>query len=227
MELNYSNMPKNFKRTKNESLSNVKNTTTSKKNIYNKRPIRKGMPSDSTKYREITNLSKNEYKENKIISNQNLIKSKSIICPICGQHSFINIKNYKINLYDCKNNHRTENVLLSEFMESQKKGLSNIKCDHCITNNKNNTDKNEFYYCQNCQMNLCPKCTYIHNKEHNIVIYELIYYICLQHNYNYMYFCNACKKNLCSLCLNEHKGHDIKSFQSLNERKDDIKREMM
>ena len=184
------------------------------------------MPSDSTKYREIKNLFKIEYKENKIISNQNLKKSKSIICPICGQHSFINIKNYKINLYDCKNNHRTENVLLSEFMETQKKGLSNIKCDHCITNNKNNMDKNEFYYCLNCQMNLCPKCTYIHDKEHNIVIYEYIYYICLQHNYNYMYFCNACKKNLCSLCQNEHKGHDIKSFQSLNERKDDIKRKM-
>ena len=36
------------------------------------------------------------------------------------------IKNYKINLYDCKNGHRKENILLNEFQETQNLDLSTV-----------------------------------------------------------------------------------------------------
>ena len=44
------------------------------------------------------------YYRQKIISND-------IICPICKENILMNIKDYKINLYECKNNHKKENIL--------------------------------------------------------------------------------------------------------------------
>ena len=37
---------------------------------------------------------------------KNLIKSKEVICPICNESCKYKIENYKIKLYDCKNEHR-------------------------------------------------------------------------------------------------------------------------
>ena len=39
------------------------------------------------------------------------IVSKDIICPICKDNIFIDIKNYKIHLFECKNKHKEENIL--------------------------------------------------------------------------------------------------------------------
>ena len=186
------------------------------------------MPNDDTKYKEIpnNNISKNYYKENRINSSKNCIKIKDIICPDCGQNALINIKDYKMALYCCKNNHKNENILLSEFMETQNKGLSKIKCDKCLINNKNNSYNNEFYRCLKCRINLCFQCKNIHDKKHKIVDSQIIYYICETHNYSYINYCKKCKKNLCIACLKEHNGHEIMAFQSLYESKNYIKEEM-
>ena len=63
----------------------------------------------------------NESKENEkeIILNE-------IICPTCKKNILINIKNYKINLYDCKNGHKIENILLNEYENLQKIDFSKI-----------------------------------------------------------------------------------------------------
>ena len=45
--------------------------------------------------------------------------SKDIICPICKENSLIAIKDYKININGCKNNHQNENILLNLFEETQ------------------------------------------------------------------------------------------------------------
>ena len=55
----------------------------------------------------VYNKSNNE-KEKKIIS-------KEIICPECKENILLNIKDYKINLYECKNGHKIENILINEF----------------------------------------------------------------------------------------------------------------
>ena len=49
----------------------------------------------------------------------NKIKSKNIICPKCKENIKMDLKDYKINLYDCINGHRTDNILLNEFEETQ------------------------------------------------------------------------------------------------------------
>ena len=47
--------------------------------------------------------------------NQNIIKSPYIICPICKEHAKFEVNNYKIKIYNCKNGHISDNILLSEF----------------------------------------------------------------------------------------------------------------
>ena len=53
------------------------------------------------------------------IKENDIIKSKNIICPECKESIKMEIKDYKINLYGCKNKHRIENILLNEFEETQ------------------------------------------------------------------------------------------------------------
>ena len=65
----------------------------------------------------------------KIEEEQNNIKemeSKDIINPICKENTLIDIKDYKINLNKCKNNHKNENILLNIFEETQKIKLNEI-----------------------------------------------------------------------------------------------------
>ena len=54
---------------------------------------------------------------------------KNIVCPKCKEICFININNYKISLNNCKNKHKTENLLISEFENQQNIDLRTIKCD--------------------------------------------------------------------------------------------------
>ena len=48
------------------------------------------------------------------------IKSKVVICPICGESIRMDITNCKIKLSQCINKHTIDNILLDEFEESQK-----------------------------------------------------------------------------------------------------------
>ena len=43
-------------------------------------------------------------------------KVKEIICPTCGENCRIDIKDFKIKLYGCKNNHEINNILLEELI---------------------------------------------------------------------------------------------------------------
>ena len=60
---------------------------------------------------------------------ESLIKSKNIICPECGDNIRIEIKNFKVNSYECKNNHKINNMSLNEFEKTQIINLKNIKCN--------------------------------------------------------------------------------------------------
>ena len=83
-----------------------------------------------------------------------IIKSNNIICPKCGEISLINIKDYKINLYGCKNGHKINNILFDKFENIQNINISRIICDKCKEYNKGNTSENKFYRCNKCEMNL-------------------------------------------------------------------------
>ena len=134
-------------------------------------------------------------------------KSKEIICPKCKENIRIEIKNYKIRLYECKNGHNIENIILNEFENSQYIDESKIICNKCKENNKLNT--NIFYRCNKCKINICPICKLKHNELHNIINYEIKNYICEKHNEIYISYCNKCKKNICMICINEHDNHEI------------------
>ena len=68
--------------------------------------------------------------ENEIVE-EKIEKSKEIICPKCKENILIEIKDYKINMYDCKNKDIIENIKIKEFENTQKIDISKIICNEC------------------------------------------------------------------------------------------------
>ena len=161
----------------------------------------------------------NESKENEkeIILNE-------IICPECKENILINIKDYKINLYDCKNEHKIENISLNEYENKQKLDISKTICNKCYKNNLNISE--ELYICNDCNINLCQICKYKHNKAHNIINYNEKNYICKKHKDRYIKYCKECKENICSKCINEHNNHNIIDLLNIIPNKDELLKEM-
>ena len=156
---------------------------------------------------------------------ESLIKSKYIICPVCKENARIFINDYKIEIYECKNGHKINNISIKDFEKIQSIDESKIICNDCNKTNKSNSYENAFYICFNCKQNLCPICKSKHNKEHNIIDYEDKYFICDKHYETYSLYCNNCKKDICVICENEHSGHNSitygKIFPDINKIKEE------
>jgi hypothetical protein len=161
---------------------------------------------------------KDEENEREIILNE-------IECPECKGNILINIKDYKVNLYDCKNGHKKENILLTEYEKIQKLDLSKIICYEC-NNNRNNVYNKEFYICNECGINLCPLCKSKHDKTHNIINYNNRNYICRKHNDKYIKYCKECKEDVCFNCINEHNYHNIIELSNIIPNKEELLQEM-
>ena len=142
------------------------------------------------------------------IIEEKIEKSKDIICPKCKENILIKIKDYKINMYGCKYNDIIKDIKIKELENTQKIDISKIICNKCKKLNKGNVYKNEFYKCIECNKNICPLCKSIHNKNHIIIEYDKIKYICNKHKEKYIKYCKECKMNICKLCKKEHKNHD-------------------
>ena len=158
----------------------------------------------------------NEEDKNKI--------SKDVICPQCLESCRMNIEDYKISLFGCYKDHKTENILLKDYYKTQTIDESKITCDSCIKN-KSEVYGNKFYRCFTCNQNLCPICKCEHiNKKHKILDYELIKYKCGFHNENFISYCNNCRQNLCMLCeANHDKGHEIIDYKNIMPNVENIK----
>ena len=150
--------------------------------------------------------------------NQQLIKSKEPICPICRDNIIIKIKEYKIYLYDCKNNHIINDVLLNKY-ENTQKIIDKRLCDKCKINI---TENQEIYLCRFCNMNLCRICKVNHNSSHKIIDNEYKNFICDLHNEKYNLYCEHCKMNICRFCEISHYGHNIISYKNLISNKDTL-----
>lgn len=131
------------------------------------------------------------YESNKTKYNTSFIKSKAIICPKCGEETFLDINNYKIKLYDCKNNHNIDDISFDKFEDTQKIDISKIICNKCNEQNKAMTHYNNFYFCFTCNINLCPLCKSVHDQGHNIIDYDKKNYICNIHNESYIFILNS------------------------------------
>ena len=152
------------------------------------------------------------------IEKNNKIKSKDIICPRCGENIYMNIKDYKINLFDCNNKHKINNLLLNKFVKTQIIDLSKIICNIC-KQTKYYFYKHLLYRCLECGINICPLCKLKHDKNHKIINYDEKNYICIEHNERYIYYCPQCELNICLLCELKHKNHNISMFNRYNKNK--------
>ena len=155
------------------------------------------------------------------IKEKEIIKSKNIICPECKENIRMNINEYKIDLFKCKNGHNIKDILLNEFEETQNIDLTDIICNICKNNNKSISYDNIFYKCLTCNINICPLCKSSHDKNHIIINYDEKYYICNEHNEKYMLYCEDCNKNLCTLC-DGHKEHKRIFFVDILPKKEDL-----
>ena len=143
------------------------------------------------------------------------IMSKDIICPKCKQNIFLDMKNFKINLYGCKNKHNINDILLNKYTETQKIDLNQIICELCKNNNKGSTHQNQFFICNTCNKNICPLCKSVHNKNHYIIDYDDKNYLCKKHNEPFIKYCKACNEDMCARCEKEHKSHDVIELSNL------------
>jgi len=177
-------------------------------------------PEDKKRNRMNILVFKNEIKEEL----KDMIKSKDIICPLCDESESIriNIENYKIALFGCRNNHRIDNILLDKFENTQNIDNKIIKCEICKNKDKSNSYNRIFYRCCNCNKNICPLCKSNHDKTHKIINYEAKLYICKKHYENYDSYCKECKLNLCISCGEEHKSHEKIYFGEIILNKDEL-----
>ena len=136
--------------------------------------------------------------------NKHIKYSNDIICPECKENCLINMTDYKINLYGCKNGHEYNNISLSEFYQTQTMNEKDIICNKCSQNNKFESLNKEFYICLTCKKNLCKECFKSHERNHHIIDYDKKNYICEKHHNTYISFCEKCQMNLCYLCESEH-----------------------
>ena len=152
------------------------------------------------------------------IVEQKKIKSKETICSECGENSLLNINNYKINLYGCKNKHQKNNILLNEYEETQIIDITKILCNKCKINKKSN----RFYFCGTCNVNLCQNCKSDHKQGHKIIEYEDKLYKCYKHKYSYSGYCRKCNLNICSSCAKEHLNHYVIDLKKIIPKKQDL-----
>ena len=166
----------------------------------------------------VNEIEKSVIKENEIISNE-------VICPECRESILMNVKDYKINLHDCQNNHKTDNISFNEFENTQKINLSEIICNNC---NKNETEfsNQKFFFCCSCGKNLCLLCNSNHDKSHSIINYDDKNYICQKHNENFIKYCEDCNANICLVCENKHSNHKTIYLGDILPNKDNILKEM-
>jgi protein-L-isoaspartate(D-aspartate) O-methyltransferase len=171
--------------------------------------------------KKMTILVYNINADNEEDNDEFIIKSKNIVCPKCNNDIKMNIKNYKVNLFDCKNGHKRDNLSLKEFEKSQNIDLSKIKCGKC-NQHKGKTFNHEFYKCLDCDINLCVLCRSRHDDDHNVIEYDKKYYICPGHNDFYTSYCNRCKENICIECENTHQNHDTTYFGTIMSNKREL-----
>ena len=148
-------------------------------------------------------------------------KSENIICPQCKESIIISVKGYKIFLSQCKNGHKYDNLLLSQFNELQTEDISQILCGIC-KKSKSQTFENKMSFCFDCKINICNLCISIHDNNHNIIEYEKKNYICENDGEHFTSYCQTCKKNLCVSCENDHGQHEVIPFSKLMKNKNEL-----
>ena len=78
----------------------------------------------------------------------------------------------------------------------------------CSIENEYLKNNNDFYYCNDCNIFVCPK----HFKEHqhnNTILINQIDNYCIEHKNKFTSFCKKCSINLCDNCKLNHLNHNL------------------
>ena len=137
------------------------------------------------------------------------LEKDCFLVPFIKLHKDKN-NNFLINCH-CRNNHKRENIPISDYKSFFNKKLEDILCSFCCLNKEK--DKNRrLYYCYKCKKYICnlEKCNNSHEKDcdnNDFLQIEKMDSNCIIHGKNLMYFCEDCKVSFCNLCKNhqEHK----------------------
>ena len=168
------------------------------------------------------------YNNDNSLDSAQTTKSKKIICPICKENCRMCIINYKIILFECKNGHKTNNILLKEFDNKQQINEYLITCDVCDYENKGSSHENKFYQCLTCKKKLGVLCKEKHKKEeHNIIEYDKKDYYCEIHNDYFYSYCQECRLDICMNCFSDHKDHNIIEYQKIIPKKEKVNEELV
>ena len=218
--ITYEGINKSFKCNKNDKMKDIINKFSEENKIdnkdlrflYNEKEINQELTfneqaNESDKNKNKINIIAKKNKED--INEENKKISKDIICPECHESALINIKDFKVNLYGCKNGHQINNILLNKYEEIQKVDLTKIICNLCNKNNKFYSHNNEFFICCTCNKNICSSCNSNHDKNHIIIKYDDKKYICNKHKESFIQYCVTCKENICIICEKDHNNHNI------------------
>ena len=180
---------------------------------------------DDKEKSEIT-LIVQDIEESSILKLNNKYKTEDILCPKCGENIFLRIKDYKINLYGCKNGHNIKDILLAKFENTKLIDPSNTLCGECKEKNINNIINKKIYICTSCQINLCPLCKSKHDKSHKFIDFNDRNSFCKLHCEVYIHYCTKCKSNICMTCEKDHKDHKVIYFGNILPDKAKIKNDI-
>ena len=159
----------------------------------------------------------NNNKDNK----DNFDKANQPICPKCREIASIEIQNYKLKI-SCKKC-GINNLLISEFEQSQMIDISKIIYNKCKNSNKSNSYDKIFYKSNTCKNNICSLCKTTHDKNNIIINYDEINYICEKHSGPYNSYCKICNKNFCTDCEKEHNDHETTTYGKILPDKDELR----
>jgi hypothetical protein len=133
--------------------------------------------------------------------------------------------NFMIN-YNCRNNHKGENIPITSYKSLLEKKLEDLLCSFCSLNTEK--DKNiRLYYCYKCKKYICnlEKCNNDHEKQcdnNDLIQLKKIDSYCILHGNNLIYYCEDCKISFCSLCKN-HQDHKKTIIDEMTIKDDDKK----
>ena len=149
-------------------------------------------------------------------------RTKFTKCPDCvANTSLLEIENYGLHYYGCKNHPDIKRKTFDEYEDSQKINYNRIKCAHCrktriqvlemykcLTCTKNNINKDaSFYICNTCLDSQ-------KHQEHITVKYDDKNYYCLD-GCKYSSYCETCQRDLCKNCQKEHENHEIIEYDDI------------
>ena len=161
----------------------------------------------------------NEVKEEKRIEKEFF---NDVLCPHCSTSAILENNYYKLNIINCENFHRSQNISYDRFEIVD--SFPSIKCASCsIYRSSLTPPENQYYKCI-CGFHICPECYKTHAKEHNKIKIENQNYECILHNRPFNSYCLDCNMNICENCVQPtHTNHEILKFIHLNPKDDYIK----